>query len=106
MPVALSPLVPRGKKTDTARFVGFGGGFDILFTHHFGLRTQADLVYDHLFNDILQDGRFTVRFSIGPAFNFGKNIAKVRSSRARHRPVPLTVTAGLGAGECSSWPAR
>jgi hypothetical protein len=59
-----------------APFVGFGGGFDVLLTKHFGVRTQADLVYDHLFNDILRDGRFTTRFSIGPAFNFGKNIAK------------------------------
>jgi hypothetical protein len=38
------------------------------------LRTQADLVYDHLFNDLLKDGRWTVRFSVGPCFNFGKNI--------------------------------
>lgn len=71
----VSQLVPSGNKTDWAGFVGFGGGFDILFTHHFGLRTQADLVYDHLFNDLLRDGRYTVRFSVGPAFNFGRNIA-------------------------------
>jgi hypothetical protein len=70
----VAQLVPSGTKTDWAGFVGFGGGFDILFTHHFGLRTQADLVYDHLFNDLLKDGRYTVRFSVGPAFNFGKNI--------------------------------
>jgi hypothetical protein len=31
-------------------------------------------VYDHLFNDVLKDGRWTVRFSIGPCFNFGRNI--------------------------------
>ena len=72
----VAQLVPSGRKTDWAGFVGFGGGFDILFTHHFGLRTQADLVYDHLFNDLLQNGRYTVRFAIGPAFNFGKNIVQ------------------------------
>jgi len=72
----VAELVPSGKKTDWAGFVGFGGGFDILSTHHFGLRTQADLVYDHLFNDLLQNGRYTVRFAIGPAFNFGKNIVQ------------------------------
>jgi hypothetical protein len=72
----VAQLVPAGSKTDTAPFIGFGGGFDILFGKHFALRTQADLVWDHLFNDILQNGRFTTRFSIGPAFNFGKNIAK------------------------------
>jgi len=40
------------------------------------LRMQADLVHDHLFSDLLQNGRMTVRFSIGPCFNFGKNILK------------------------------
>jgi hypothetical protein len=69
-------LAPTGKKTDWTGFYGFGGGFDILFSKHVGLRTQADLVYDHLFNDLLADGRWTVRFSIGPCFNFGRNIAK------------------------------
>jgi hypothetical protein len=69
-------LAPAGKKTDWTGFYGFGGGFDILLSKHFAVRTQADLVYDHLFNDLLKDGRFTVRFSIGPCFNFGKNIAK------------------------------
>ena len=67
-------LAPAGKKTDTTWFVGFGGGVDFLFSHHFAWRVQSDLVYDHLFNDLLQDGRFTTRFSTGPAFNFGKNI--------------------------------
>jgi hypothetical protein len=69
-------LAPSGKKTDWTGFYGFGGGFDILFSKHFALRTQADLVYDHLFNDVLKDGRTTVRFSVGPCFNFGGNIAK------------------------------
>jgi len=69
-------LAPAGKKTDITGFYGFGGGFDVLLTNHFGIRTQADLVYDHLFNDLLAQGRFTVRFSIGPCFNFGRNIAK------------------------------
>jgi len=70
-------LVPAsGVKTDNVVFFGFGGGFDILFNRHFGWRTQSDLVYDHLFNDLLKDGRLTVRFSVGPCFNFGKNIAE------------------------------
>ncbi len=69
-------LIPAsGVKTDTVPFVGFGGGFDVLFSRNFGWRTQADLVYDHLFSDLLTDGRFTVRFSTGPCFNFGRNIA-------------------------------
>ncbi|HXB70471.1 MAG TPA: hypothetical protein VNY05_19635 [Candidatus Acidoferrales bacterium] len=72
----VSQLAPSGTKTDTAGFVGFGGGFDVVVSRHFSLRTQADVVYDHLFNDLLNDGRWTVRFSVGPAFNFGKNIAE------------------------------
>ena len=56
-------------------FFGFGGGFDLLFGKHFAWRMRAGLVHDHLFNDLLTNGRYTVRFSCGPAFNFGKNIA-------------------------------
>ena len=69
-------LAPSGVKTDTTWFVGIGGGFDILATRHFALRTQTDIVWDHLFSDLLRNGRWTVRFSIGPAFNFGKNIKR------------------------------
>ncbi len=69
-------LSPTGHKTDWQGFFGFGGGFDILFNKHFAWRVQADYVYDHLFNDILKDGRWTTRFSVGPAFNFGKNIVE------------------------------
>jgi len=69
-------LTPSGKKTDWQGFYGVGYGFDILFSKHFALRTQGDLVWDHLFNDILAEGRWTSRFSIGPCINFGRNIAE------------------------------
>jgi hypothetical protein len=69
-------LAPSGYKTDWTAFYGFGGGADLLFSKHVALRVQADLVYDHLFSDLLKDGRLTTRFSIGPCFNFGKNILK------------------------------
>ncbi len=59
----LPGLIPTPSKTDSVWFVGFGGGFDILFGKHFAWRTQADMVYDHLFPDLLQDGRLTARFS-------------------------------------------
>jgi hypothetical protein len=71
----VSELITTPTKTDNVFFFGFGGGFDLLFGKHFGWRMQADLVHDHLFNDLLENGRYTVRFSCGPAFNFGKNIA-------------------------------
>jgi hypothetical protein len=69
-------IAPSGKKTDWTGFYGFGGGFDWNATPHFGLRVQADLVHNHLFSDLLADGRWTTRASIGPVFHFGKNIAK------------------------------
>ena len=72
----VASLISGPTKTDNVLFVGFGGGFDINFGHHFAWRSQADLVHDHLFNDLLKDARWTVRFSCGPAFNFGKNIVK------------------------------
>jgi hypothetical protein len=70
----VAQLAPAGKKQDWTIFYGFGGGADLLFSKHVALRVQADLVRDHLFNDILKDSRGTVRFSIGPCFNFGRNI--------------------------------
>jgi len=70
----VAQLAPAGHKTDWQGFYGVGGGFDILFGKHLGWRVQADYVYDHLFNDLLRNGRWTTRFSTGPCFNFGKNI--------------------------------
>jgi hypothetical protein len=72
----IGTLEAGGKKTDTVVFYGGGGGADFNVSKHFALRVQADLVYDHLFSDTLQDGRMTLRFSVGPTFNLGKNIKK------------------------------
>jgi len=72
----VAQLVPAGHKRDWQGFYGFGYGFDIILSNHFAIRTQGDLVWDHLYDDILKDGRWTTRFSIGPAFNFGRNIAE------------------------------
>jgi hypothetical protein len=66
-------LVPTGKKTDWQGFYGFGGGMDYDLTSHFGIRLQADEVYDHLFNDLLKDGRWTTRIGAGLSFRFGKS---------------------------------
>lgn len=74
--IIVEALAPSGQRTDWTAFYGFGGGTDFLFSKHVGLRVQADLVYDHLFSDILRDGRLTTRFSVGPCFNFGRNIKK------------------------------
>ena len=69
-------LEANGTKTDSVIFYGGGGGCDFNVSKHIALRVQADVVYDHLFSDTLKDGRVTVRFSVGPTFNIGKNIAK------------------------------
>jgi hypothetical protein len=76
----VSGLITTPTKKDNVFFIGFGGGFDILFGHHFAWRTQADFVYDHLFNDLIKDGRFTTRFSCGPAINFGPNIVSKKTA--------------------------
>jgi hypothetical protein len=70
----VAQLAPSGKKVDWQGFYGFGYGFDLILSRHFAIRTQGDLVWDHLFNDLLKNGRWTTRFSIGPCFNFGRNI--------------------------------
>ncbi len=66
-------LAPSGKKSDWQGFYGFGGGLDWNLTEHIALRTQMDLVYWTLFNDLL-NGNWTVRYSVGPTIRFGGNI--------------------------------
>jgi hypothetical protein len=77
--VVASLLNGKSSTTDSTAFYGFGGGADWNFSQHLALRVQADLVYDHLFSNLLKDGRLTTRFSIGPCFNFGSNIRKAGS---------------------------
>jgi hypothetical protein len=71
----VAELVPAGSKVDWTGFYGFGGGVDWNATGHIGLRMQTDLVYWRLFNDLLANGTWTVRYSVGPTFRFGRNIA-------------------------------
>jgi hypothetical protein len=72
----VAQIAPSGNTTDTTWFIGAGGGVDILFGRHFALRNQVDVVWDHLFSGLLANGRWEIRYSIGPAFNFGPNIKK------------------------------
>jgi hypothetical protein len=72
----VAQLAPSGKKTDSVVFYGFGGGVDLNFAKHYSLRIQADLVHDHLFSDMLKDGRNTFRLAIGPGAQWGKNVVK------------------------------
>jgi hypothetical protein len=70
----VAQLLPGGKKTDWTYFYGFGGGLEFNVNHHFALRVQADFAHDQFFNDLLRPGN-TIRFSVGPAIQWGKNIA-------------------------------
>jgi hypothetical protein len=67
---------PSQQTSDTVVFYGFGGGFDINASKHVALRLQSDFVHVNLFSGLLNGGRNSVRFSAGPTFRFGKNIAK------------------------------
>lgn len=73
-------LVPAGKKTDWTGFYGFGGGYDLNATKHIAIRMQTDIVYFHIFNDLLKDGRWDFRWAIGPTFHFGRNIRETNSA--------------------------
>jgi len=73
--VIVGQLAPAGFKRDWTGFYGFGGGAEVALSKHIGLRGQMDVVYNHPFNDILADGRWTYRFSVGPSFHFGRNVA-------------------------------
>jgi hypothetical protein len=70
----VAQLAPAGKKTDWTYFYGFGGGMEYNVNHHFALRFAVDFAHDQMFNDLLKAGN-TIRFSVGPAFQWGKNVA-------------------------------
>jgi len=70
----VAQLTPAGSKTDWTYFYGFGGGFEYNVTRHFALRFAVDVAHDHLYNDLLNGGN-TIRFSVGPAIQWGKNVA-------------------------------
>ncbi|HUE23775.1 MAG TPA: hypothetical protein VMQ86_18950 [Bryobacteraceae bacterium] len=74
--LVVNAIAPSGKEEEWTAFYGFGGGVGFNITKHFGLVVQADLVHDHLFPDLLKDGRNTIRFSIGPGFQFGSNVTR------------------------------
>ena len=74
--VIVGGLAPAGYKTDWTGFYGIGGGGDYSISRHIGIRAQMDFVYNHPFNDILATGRWTFRYSVGPSFHFGRNVAQ------------------------------
>ncbi len=69
-------LAPQGHLTDWYGAYGAGGGAEFPFTRHLGARVQFDAGWNHPFNNILANGSWTYRYSVGPAFHFGRNVAK------------------------------
>lgn len=68
-------LAPNGSLTDWTGAFGVGGGADLKMTEHVWARTQLDVVWNHPFNSILANGYWSYRFSVGPSFKFGPNMA-------------------------------
>ncbi len=62
--------------SDTTYFYGVGGGVEFNATKHVHLRADAEFVHVFLFSDLLANSRNSVRISLGPTFNFGKNVKK------------------------------
>lgn len=67
-------LVPGAKASDLEVFYGAGGGLDINASKHIALRAAVDVVHVNLFQNLLANGRTSVRVSVGPSFRFGKNV--------------------------------
>jgi hypothetical protein len=74
--IVVHAVAPSGTEAEWTAFYGFGGGCAFNVTKHFSLVVQADFVHDHLFPDLLQTGHNTIRFSVGPGFQFGSNVTR------------------------------
>jgi len=71
-------LSSSGEKSDTTYFYGIGGGVEWSATKNVHLRFTADYVHTLLFNGFLRDPLNLFRLSVGPTFNFGKNVARAK----------------------------
>ncbi len=72
--VVVAELAPAGFKRDWTGFYGVGGGAEFALSGHVHVRAQMDAVYNHPFDDILANGRWTYRSSVGLAIPFGREI--------------------------------
>lgn len=72
---ATNVLTPQGTITDWTGAYGVGGGVEFALARHFGVRAQMDAVWNHPFNYVVANGGWSYRYSIGPSFHFGRNIA-------------------------------
>lgn len=74
--VIVEQLAPAGYKTDWTATYGLGGGADFIVNNHLAVHGQLEVVWNHPFNDILAEGRWTFRYSVGPTFQFGRNVSR------------------------------
>lgn len=72
-------LVPTGKKRDLTGGYGLGGGTDLRITKHVSARMMFDAAWSHPIDDILGNGGWIYRMSVGPSFHFGRDL----NSRAK-----------------------
>ena len=75
-PIATTPILRTLKPNDTTYFYGLGGGADLNVSKHFHIRADVEFVHVYLFSALLADARNSVRLSVGPSFNFGKNVSR------------------------------
>lgn len=66
------------KKSDTTYFYGVGGGFELNTSKRVHWRFTTDYVRAPLFDGFLKEQVSVLRFSVGPIFGFGKNIAAAK----------------------------
>ena len=69
-------LAPTGQLSDWYGAYGAGGGVEVPVLKHVGARIQLDAGWNHPFTNILANGSWSYRFSVGPAFHFGKNVLR------------------------------
>ena len=75
--VIVGGLLGKSMKTsDTVMFYGIGGGIDLNVHKNVSIKLHTDFVHTKLYSDLLAGGENNVRFSVGPVFHFGKNVAK------------------------------
>jgi len=72
---SVGQLTAGGRKSDTTYFYGIGGGIEWNASKIVHLRFTTDYVHTLLFDGFLKDPRNVIRFSFGPSFNFGRNVA-------------------------------
>ncbi len=70
----VAALIPSGTKVDWTGGYGVGGGAELYVTKHLSAHLETDALWAHPINDILANGGWIYRFSVGPVFHFGRNI--------------------------------